>query len=160
MMDKKGRCCGQKPIRYKKTVTLFCSRCYREYSIETGEQVESVAWKLVSGGWRQVARREQSTTVLGLSRNRSAQRRTRANTIDGEVLGLRIKFEEIKNLMDATYPDPDLIDRKLSELGREIESVEQRATRVCDVVPPLPCGQCGHVDVHGPDCPSRRQAKP
>ena len=56
-LDDKGRCCGRKPIRYKRKGTLFCSRCDREYSIETGEQVESFAWKRVSWGWRQVARR-------------------------------------------------------------------------------------------------------
>ena len=57
MMDKKGRCCGRKPIRYKRQGILFCSRCDREYSMATGEQVESFAWERVSGGWRKVATR-------------------------------------------------------------------------------------------------------
>ena len=48
MLDGKGRCCGRKPIRYKRTGRLFCWRCDREYSI-AGEQLESFAWKLVDG---------------------------------------------------------------------------------------------------------------
>ena len=49
MLDEKGRCCGRKPVRYIKYHRLFCWRCDREYSIETGEQLESFAWKLVDG---------------------------------------------------------------------------------------------------------------
>ena len=48
MLDGKGRCCGRKPIRYKRTGRLFCWRCDREYSI-AGEQLESFAWELVDG---------------------------------------------------------------------------------------------------------------
>ena len=59
-LDDKGRCCGRKPIRYKRSGRLFCSRCDREYLIETGEQVESFAWKRVSGDWAKRGKTEVS----------------------------------------------------------------------------------------------------
>lgn len=50
-LDEKGRCCGRKPIAYKRPTHLFCDRCDKRYSPE-GQQVENWAWKLdVSGNW-------------------------------------------------------------------------------------------------------------
>ena len=37
-LDDKGRCCGRKPIVYKSTQLLFCSRCGADYNM-AGEQV-------------------------------------------------------------------------------------------------------------------------
>lgn len=48
-LDTKGRCCGKKPRVYKADRSLFCCRCHREYDIDTLEQKENWAWKLVSG---------------------------------------------------------------------------------------------------------------
>lgn len=45
MLDDKGRCCGRKPIVYKRSPThLFCSRCDRAYDPLTKLQVENWAW--------------------------------------------------------------------------------------------------------------------
>lgn len=45
-----GRCCGRKPIVYKRpTNHLFCFRCDRAYDSETGEQVSNWAYKLIDG---------------------------------------------------------------------------------------------------------------
>jgi hypothetical protein len=45
-LDNKGRCCGRKPLIYKRpTHHLFCSRCDRAYDPESHEQIENWAWK-------------------------------------------------------------------------------------------------------------------
>jgi len=45
-LDDKGRCCGIKPIKYKKPVLhYFCHRCDREYN-EDGYQVPNWAWEI------------------------------------------------------------------------------------------------------------------
>ena len=46
-LDKKGRCCGKKPIVYKCTEKYFCPRCDRAYNINTKEQVPNWAYKEV-----------------------------------------------------------------------------------------------------------------
>ena len=43
-LDQKGRCCGQKPIRYKRPPHLFCCRCNVEFDPETGIQRPNWAW--------------------------------------------------------------------------------------------------------------------
>ena len=43
-LDKKGRCCGKKPLIYKRNRILFCDRCDRSYGIETKEQVSNWAY--------------------------------------------------------------------------------------------------------------------
>ncbi len=48
-LDDKGRCCGRKPLTYKRTRVYFCARCDREYSMETGEQVENWSWQKING---------------------------------------------------------------------------------------------------------------
>lgn len=50
-LDDKGRCCGRKPLVYKRSPSTgeppqrFCCRCDRAYNIETGEQIDNWAWK-------------------------------------------------------------------------------------------------------------------
>ena len=43
-LDEKGRCCGLKPLVYKRDRRRFCHRCDREFDIDTGEQVSNWAW--------------------------------------------------------------------------------------------------------------------
>jgi hypothetical protein len=43
-IDPKGRCCGRKPIPYKRDGYLFCPRCDAAYDIFTGNQRSNWAW--------------------------------------------------------------------------------------------------------------------
>lgn len=44
-LDDKGRCCGRKPLVYKRpNHYLFCCRCDREFSPD-GKQRENWAWR-------------------------------------------------------------------------------------------------------------------
>lgn len=50
-LDDNGRCCGRKPLVYKKPVhRLFCDRCCAEIDPSTGTQIENWAW-VPSAGW-------------------------------------------------------------------------------------------------------------
>jgi hypothetical protein len=49
-LDEKGRCCGCKPLVYKRKGIRWCARCSRYYDINTGEQVEDWAWVKTSDG--------------------------------------------------------------------------------------------------------------
>ena len=49
-LDDKGRCCGRKPIRYKRDNYWFCPRCNRTYW-PTGRQRENWAFKLDPSGY-------------------------------------------------------------------------------------------------------------
>lgn len=56
-IDAKGRCCGRKPLHYKRGHTttlerpqLFCARCDASYDPETCEQLENWAWKRDANG--------------------------------------------------------------------------------------------------------------
>jgi hypothetical protein len=45
ILDGKGRCCGRKPIPYRRPRPhQFCPRCDRDYD-EDGLQIENWAWK-------------------------------------------------------------------------------------------------------------------
>jgi hypothetical protein len=47
-LDDKGRCCGRKPLVYKRMHPPphhYCDRCDRAYALDTGEQIENWAWK-------------------------------------------------------------------------------------------------------------------
>jgi hypothetical protein len=44
-LDDKGRCCGRKPIVYKRECRRFCDRCDRSYHFYQGFQVDNWAWK-------------------------------------------------------------------------------------------------------------------
>lgn len=48
-LDEKGRCCGRKPIVYKRDPHLFCPRCDRAFDPITGEQIENWAWIFIGG---------------------------------------------------------------------------------------------------------------
>lgn len=54
-LDNKGRCCGRKPIPYKRPPRLFCDRCDRSYNAATKEQIENWAWEQSDEGWRRKA---------------------------------------------------------------------------------------------------------
>ena len=49
-LDDRGRCCGRKPIVYKRhqgpghPAGLFCASCDRAYDPATREQIENWAW--------------------------------------------------------------------------------------------------------------------
>ena len=43
-LDDQGRCCGRKPIVYKRPPMLFCSRCDRAFDAATKEQIENWAY--------------------------------------------------------------------------------------------------------------------
>lgn len=47
-----GRCCGRKPLPYKRKERLFCPRCDRAYSIHTGKQIDSFSWWSAGEGFR------------------------------------------------------------------------------------------------------------
>jgi hypothetical protein len=50
-LDEKGRCCGRKPIVYKRPkLHYFCDRCCSEYSAEK-RKVHNFAWELRGGNW-------------------------------------------------------------------------------------------------------------
>ena len=50
-LDAKGRCCGRKPLVYKRGLYApggpqkYCTRCDRSYDLDTGEQIPNWAWK-------------------------------------------------------------------------------------------------------------------
>lgn len=46
-LDMKGRCCGRKPIAYKRDPHLFCPRCSRAYDPHTGNQINNWAYTAV-----------------------------------------------------------------------------------------------------------------
>jgi hypothetical protein len=48
-LDNKGRCCGRKPIVYKRNPHLFCCRCDRAFDLD-GNQIENWAWQRVPSG--------------------------------------------------------------------------------------------------------------
>lgn len=50
-IDDKGRCCGRKPIVYKRDGILFCPRRDRAYDLVECHQVANWAYKKNSEGW-------------------------------------------------------------------------------------------------------------
>ena len=50
-MDSKGRCCGRKPLVYKRDGYLFCFRCDKAYDINTKQQIENWAWMRAADGF-------------------------------------------------------------------------------------------------------------
>ena len=56
-LDDKGRCCGRKPLIYKRDKRwsrtrdfhYFCCRCAREFNAD-GKQRQSFSWKLLADG--------------------------------------------------------------------------------------------------------------
>jgi hypothetical protein len=50
MIDEKGRCCGRKPLVYKRpTHHLYCCKCDAKYDFQSLEQVDNWAWEKVDG---------------------------------------------------------------------------------------------------------------
>ena len=56
-LDDKGRCCGAKPMIYKRphppssvAPYRFCPRCDRAYDMD-GQQIENWAWVIRDGDW-------------------------------------------------------------------------------------------------------------
>lgn len=43
-LDEKGRCCGKKPIIYKRKGYYYCPRCDRAFDINTKEQISNFWW--------------------------------------------------------------------------------------------------------------------
>lgn len=43
-IDEKGRCCGRKPIVYRRPPHLFCCRCDASFDPETGKQIPNWAY--------------------------------------------------------------------------------------------------------------------
>lgn len=52
-MDDLGRCCGRKPLIYKRDRYFFCTRCDRAYDLGTRRQINNWAWCEVDGGFVQ-----------------------------------------------------------------------------------------------------------
>jgi hypothetical protein len=55
-LDSKGRCCGRKPVAYKRAMDgitpdphLFCTRCRASFNTETGAQIARVPYVLIRG---------------------------------------------------------------------------------------------------------------
>lgn len=44
-LDEKGRCCGRKPLTYKRDGHRFCFRCNRAYHLYCDYQIDNWAWK-------------------------------------------------------------------------------------------------------------------
>jgi hypothetical protein len=56
-LDGKGRCCGRKPLVYKRPIAhTFCCKCSRSHN-EAGEQIDNWAWAVASD----VCRRKKPT---------------------------------------------------------------------------------------------------
>jgi len=48
VIDEKGRCCGRKPLVYKRPIHyLYCCRCNSEYHFGSHEQIANWAWQKV-----------------------------------------------------------------------------------------------------------------
>ncbi len=47
-LNAKGRCCGRKPIEYKRDPHLFCTRCSRAFDVNTKEQIPN--WAFLDAG--------------------------------------------------------------------------------------------------------------
>lgn len=42
-LDDRGRCCGRKPIVYRRPAHLYCDRCDRSFNLD-GAQIGNWAW--------------------------------------------------------------------------------------------------------------------
>jgi len=49
-LEEKGRCCGRKPLKYRRESHLFCRRCCASFDYE-GNQIENWAYSRTIGGW-------------------------------------------------------------------------------------------------------------
>jgi hypothetical protein len=53
-LDDEGRCCGRKPLVYKRMggPHRFCTRCSRAYHLTENRQIANWAWLAEDGGFR------------------------------------------------------------------------------------------------------------
>lgn len=52
MLKEGGRCCGRKPIAYRRPRPhKFCPRCCADYDAEMGDQIANWAWLPMEGGF-------------------------------------------------------------------------------------------------------------
>lgn len=49
-LDDKGRCCGRKPLVYRRPLHQFCPRCCADYNM-AGQQIPNWAWLETPGGF-------------------------------------------------------------------------------------------------------------
>lgn len=66
-LDDKGRCCGRKPLTYRREGHRFCPRCDRSYHLIFNFQKDNWAWKrqpdgqfVYSAGAHRISRSEAS----------------------------------------------------------------------------------------------------
>lgn len=72
-LDDKGRCCGRKPIVYKRPPHLFCHRCCAAFHPDNGEQIPNWAYKKVHDGFMMnfaEARRRTMSDIVSLGHGR------------------------------------------------------------------------------------------
>lgn len=50
-LDDAGRCCGRKPMVYKRPHRLFCPRCDAEYNPSTGRQQQNWCYRVADDGF-------------------------------------------------------------------------------------------------------------
>jgi hypothetical protein len=50
-LDENGRCCGRKPIVYKRDRHLFCPRCDSTFDIDGKFQIKNWAWQPAGGAF-------------------------------------------------------------------------------------------------------------
>lgn len=51
MLDERGRCCGRKPMAYKRPPHLFCPRCDASYDPATGLQKPNWCYRALGDGF-------------------------------------------------------------------------------------------------------------
>ena len=93
-LDDAGRCCGRKPIDYKRANILFCARCYREYVLDTGSQQPNWAWRSVSGGFI------PSDTLVGSHVTTSVYNALKAQGVDSKAAKEQAQRESDKAKAD------------------------------------------------------------
>ncbi len=61
-LNTKGQCpaCRIKPLVYKRRSFKFCHRCSRAFNINTGEQIENWAYRIIDGEMRHVNSRGEA----------------------------------------------------------------------------------------------------
>lgn len=53
-----GRCCGRKPLTYKRDAHHFCTRCSRSFDLQTKEQIPNWAWARLDSGFQSTQKRK------------------------------------------------------------------------------------------------------
>lgn len=56
-----GRCCGHKPLRYKRVggPHFFCTSCKRAYALDNARQIQNWAWRRLDGGFQSTQKRKK-----------------------------------------------------------------------------------------------------